>query len=170
MSCDEFCGEGPGWGLIWVRITTESSPVGVEGRPESLKRRRSGPGCWSDGRYRRCFRSVAEFPEVVTDGVECPFAFGTSKASEPEVFGVLSGFHLPEHGFNDRFASGIVDSASLGAHPACHAFTLSRIVRDPTSGSIRYPFVVPDLACCNDGVDLQIGELDRKSTRLNSSH
>ena len=82
----------------------------------------------------------------MTDGVECPFALSTSKASEPEMFGVLSGFHLPEHGFNDCFASGIVDPPGLGTHPACHAFTLSRIVRDTPSRGVGYSFVVPDLS------------------------
>ena len=112
------------------------------------------------GAWLRCrFGGVGEFPEVVADGMECPFAFGAGETSEPEMFGVLSGFHLPEHGFNDRFSSGVVGPPGLGPHPACHAFTLSRVVRDPPSGCIGYPFVVPNLPGSDHSIDVRIGEL-----------
>jgi hypothetical protein len=39
VSCDEFCGERPGCGLVWVRITTGCVPMGAQGRLGSLERR-----------------------------------------------------------------------------------------------------------------------------------
>ncbi len=91
--------------------------------------------------------------------MERPFAFRPGEASEAEMFGVLSGFHLPEHRFNDRFASGVVRPSRFRTHPVCHAFTLGRVFRDPSSGCVPYPFVAPDLPCRYDSVDPPIGEL-----------
>ena len=75
------------------------------------------------------------------------------------MFGMLSGLHLPEYGFNDCFASGIVDPSGLCTEFACHPFTTGSVFRDRSSRRVRYPFVTPDPPCCYQSIDPGVGDL-----------
>src|SRR5665809_36969 len=115
---------------------------------------------WTGGRSGCCggcgVGGVGEFAEVVADGVECPFALSAGDSSEPEMSGVLADFHLAEYGFDDGFASGVVDPAGLGTQPACHPLASGCVFRDRSSRRVGYPFVTPNPPGRYQRVDLGV--------------
>ena len=58
---------------------------------------------------------VGEFAEVVADDMQCLLALRSGDSSELEMSGVLTDFHLPDYGFDDGFAPGVVGPPRFGA-------------------------------------------------------
>ena len=81
----------------------------------------------------------------------------------------MSDFHLSKSGFDDSFASGIVNASRLGSKRASHAFSWRCVLWDPPAWGLTDSFVVLYASGCDESVDVELGDVAKVGLRAVAS-